>query len=391
MTLRPPPPEQWAEARPLADWREARGRGAVCPLATGGADAPPAFAATRHASAAALLRDWRRFGSSFYAQTMGRFRGASIRELDGEEHRRYRNLVVPAFRASRLAAWEASLIRPLLDELLDAIAPRGRAELVADLTAPFPARVIGEILGLPREDQARFVAWSEAINHGALDEARAQRAADEMAAYFAPLIAARREAPRGDLLSELVSAELDGERLDDAHVLGFLRLLLPAGAETTFRAFGILLTALLTHAGALDRLRADRSRIPAAVEETLRWQTSVNLAARMATCDTELAGTAIPAGSMVYALLASANHDEEQWADPERWDPERPAAPHLAFGTGPHQCIGLHLARLELRVGVEAVLDRLPDLRLDPDEPPPRIAGYAFCGPDRIPVRFTPR
>jgi cytochrome P450 len=389
MTLRAPPPEKWADVEPRAEWQSARSRGAVCPMAMG-PGAPPAFAATRHASAAQLLRDWRSFGSSFYAETMGRFRGVSIREMDGEEHRRYRNLVVPAFRASRLAAWEASVVRPLLDELLDAIAPRGRAELVADLTAAFPARVIGEILGLPREDQPRFVAWSEAINHGTLDEERAQRAADEMAAYFAPLIAARRANPRGDLVSELVAAEIEGERLDDAHVLGFLRLLLPAGAETTFRAFGILLAALLTHPGALERLRADRSRIPAAVEETLRWQTSVNLAARRATRDTELGGVAIPAGSMVYALLASANHDEEHHPDPERWDPERPETPHLAFGTGPHQCIGLHLARLELRVGVEAVLDRLPDLRLDPDEPSPRIAGYAFCGPDRIPVRFTP-
>lgn len=389
MTLRPPPPDKWSEAQPLADWREARARGAICPMTMGGAGAPAAFAATGHASAAQVLRDWRTFGSGFYASSMGRFRGASIREMDGEEHRRYRNLVVPAFRASRLAAWETSVIRPLLDELLRAIRPRGRAELVAELTAPFPARVIGEILGLPREDQGRFVAWSEAINHGTLDETRAQRAADEMAAYFGPIIASRRASPRGDLLSELVSAEIDGERLDDAHLLGFLRLLLPAGAETTFRAFGILLTALLAHEGALERLRADRSLIPAAVEETLRWQSSVNLAARVATRDTELAGTAIPEGSMVYALLTSANHDEREYSAPERWDLDRPASPHLAFGTGPHQCLGLHLARLELRVGVEAVLDHLPDLHLDPDEPPPRLAGYAFCGPDRIPVRFT--
>ena len=120
----------------------------------------------------------------------------SIREMDGEEHRRYRNLVVPAFRASSVAAWESSVIRPVLDELLDAIAPAGRAELVADLTSRFPVRVIGDILGLPRDDQPRFVAWSEAINHAAVDEPAARRASGEMAAYFGPIIASRRAARR---------------------------------------------------------------------------------------------------------------------------------------------------------------------------------------------------
>lgn len=388
--LQAPPPERWGTAQPYEGWARARAAGGAAPMAGPGQDGAPAVAVLRFAEAEEVLRDWRRFGSAFYAGTMGRFRGTTIREMDGARHRRYRGLVAPAFRASVLARWEAAVVRPVLDDLLDAIAPRGRAELVGEVTSRFPVQVICEILGLPRADHEQFVHWTDAIHGASADEAAAHAAAGEMAAYFAPVIADRRASPRGDLVSELVAAEVDGARLDDAHVLGFLRLLLPAGAETTSRALGIALAALLQSDGAVERLRADPSRVDAVVEETLRWQTSVTLAARMATEDTEIGGCPVAAGSMVYVVLASADHDESRWPDPQRWDPARPPVPHLAFGTGPHQCVGMHLARMELRAGLQAVVDRLPDLRLDPDEPPPVIGGYAFRGPDRLPVRFAP-
>ena len=165
-----------------------------------------------------------------------------------------------------------------------------------------------------------------------------------MREYLEPLVDARRSDPRGDLLSELVHAEVDGERLTDERLYGFLRLLLPAGAETTFRVMGNALVALLTHPDALDRVRADRTLIDAVIEETLRWETSVTMVSRVATRDTEVAGCPIAAGSPVNVITGSADRDEQRWDDADEWRIDRAPQHHLAFGTGPHQCLGMHLA-----------------------------------------------
>jgi len=389
--LAPPAPDAWATAQPHADWEEARARAAVVACA-----APPGLAregvcVLRFAEADEVLRDAARFGSGLYAQLQGEYKGRTLRELDGALHRRYRGLVAHAFRPAALERWEQAFVRPILGELLDAIAPRGRAELVGELTARFPVQVICGILGLPRDDVASFLRWSDEINLGPTAPERGRAASRAMAAYFAPRIAARRAAPRDDLLSELVSAELEGERLDDERVLGFLRLLVPAGAETTYRMLGTALLALLEHLEVLAQLRAEPARIPAAIEETLRWEGSVTLAMRVATRDTQLGGCPIAAGTPVQVALGSANRDAARWPEASRWDPSREEQRHLAFGAGPHACLGLGLARLELRVALEQILERLPGLRLDPDEPAPRLQGYAFRGPDRLPVRFGPR
>ncbi len=388
--LTPPAPRDWERAQPHAEWAAARELGAVAATA-----APPgltreAVCVLRFAEADQVLRDAESFGSGLYAQLQGDYKGRTLRELDGEAHRRTRGLIVHAFRPAALARWEATQIRPILAELLDAIAPCGRADLVAELTSRFPVQVICGILGLPREDHAQFLRWSNEINLGPTDPERGRAAAAAMAAYFAPRIAARRAEPKGDLLSELLHTELEGERLDDERVLGFLRLLLPAGAETTYRMLGTLLFALLRHAGALEALRAEPARIPAAIEETLRWDGSVTLAMRVARRDLELDGCPIAAGTPVQIALGSANRDASRWPDPDRWDPARPELRHLAFGAGAHACLGLGLARLELRVALEQILARLPSLRLDPDAAPPLLQGYAFRGPDRLAVLFDP-
>jgi cytochrome P450 len=140
----------------------------------------------------------------------------------------------------------------------------------------------------------------------------------------------------------------------------------------------------------LDQVAADRSLVPQVIEETLRWETSVTMVSRVATVDTEVAGCPIPAGAPVNVITGSANHDDARFDDGESWKLGRPPQHHLAFGTGPHQCLGMHLARLELQVGLNAILDRLPNLRLDPDAPAPVIQGLAFRGPDALPVLFDP-
>ena len=230
----------------------------------------------------------------------------------------------------------------------------------------YPVQVICGIAGVPLEDAAQFARWAEQINVGPLAPEQGMAASKAMVDYLRPLVESRRAEPTGDFLSDLVHEEVDGEQLTDSKIYGFLRLLLPAGAETTFRVMGNCLYALLSHPDDLARVYADRELLPDVIEETLRWETSVTQVSRVATRDTEVAGCPIAAGSPVGVITASANHDEHALGRRRRVEARSPVQHHLAFGTGPHQCLGMHLARLELRVGLNRILDRLPDLRFDP-------------------------
>jgi len=251
-------------------------------------------------------------------------------------------------------------------------------------------RVIAGILGVPLVDLDQFMRWAEAINLGPMAPEEGMAASRAMREYLRPIVESRTSEPRDDLLSDLIAARIDGERLDEANLYGFLMLLLPAGAETTFRVMGNCLFALLTHPRDLERVRRDPQLLAEAIEETLRWETSVTTISRVATRDAEIAGVKIPEGSIVNLLTGSANRDESRFEDPEHWNLDRPDKRHLAFGWGRHLCLGMHLARLELRTGLSAILDRLPNLRLDPAATPPRIRGVAFRGPDALPVLFDP-
>jgi cytochrome P450 len=251
--------------------------------------------------------------------------------------------------------------------------------------------VICGIAGVPLEDSAQFAQWAEEINSGPLAPERGHRASSAMVEYLRPLVEARRAESTGDFLSDLVHSEVDGERLSDDKIYGFLRLLLPAGGETTFRVMGNALLALLMHPAELEKVYVDRDLVAEVIEETLRWETSVTMVSRVATVDTDVAGCPIASGSPVGVLTGSANRDETRWDDADEWKLGRPVQHHLAFGTGPHQCLGMHLARLELRVGLNEILDRLPNLRLDSDGVDSAvIEGYAFRGPRALPVTFDP-
>jgi cytochrome P450 len=188
----------------------------------------------------------------------------------------------------------------------------------------------------------------------------------------------------------LAESEIDGARLTDAEIFAFLLLILPAGVETTYRASGNLLVALLTQPPLLDALRGDRAGLRGAFEEALRWQPPITTVVRKAIRDCELGGVAIPAGTHVSVSVAAANRDPARYRDPDRFDPARKNIAHLTFGGGPHLCLGMHLARMEAAVAVDALLDRLPDLRLDPTRPAPRVVGVAFRSPAALPVEFTP-
>ncbi|MGH7803288.1 MAG: cytochrome P450, partial [Candidatus Binatia bacterium] len=205
--------------------------------------------------------------------------------------------------------------------------------------------------------------------------------------YLSPIIAERRAERQGDLISELIDAEVEGHRLTDDEIFGFLLLLLPAGAETTFRLLGNVLYALLSHPAALEAVRADRAELRWAIEETLRWETPLLATARRATRNVEMHGVEIPAGSMVSMMIGPANRDEAQFEDPDRFVLERRRDDHVSFGLGRHFCLGSHLAKLEVRTAVNALIDRLPNLRLDPREEC-WIQGVSFRSPNRLPVLF---
>jgi cytochrome P450 len=382
--------EEWETFQPYAMWAHGREHDQVIRFDSYVTDDQASFHVTRYADAERVLRDWETFSSSINGDVIGQFMGDLILAMNGKEHRQYRNLVAHAFRASVLDRWDQQLVRPVIDELLDGIAPLGHADLVATVTSQYPVQVICGIVGVPLEDHGRFATWAEQINTGPLNPDAGMQASRAMREYLEPLVAARRAEPTGDLLSELVHAEVDGERLTDEKIYGFLRLLLPAGAETTFRVMGNALYALLTHPDDLARVVADPGLMPEVIEETLRWETSVTMVSRVATVDTEVGGCPITAGSPVNVLTGSADRDSARFDDADEWRLGRPAQHHLAFGTGPHQCLGMHLARLELRAGLAAILGRLPNLRLDPDAPAPTIQGYAFRGPDALPVLFDP-
>lgn len=364
-----------------------------CPVARseGGASFDrPTFYVTTWSDAEAVLRDSETFSSSINAENIGRFMGPMMLALDGQKHRSYRSLVSVAFRASQLARWEEAFVLPTITRLLDTIAPRGCADLISEVTSRFPAQVICGICGIPAEDSAQLLSWTHDIHRGPYNVEAGMAASQALRAYLEPIVEDRRAHPGDDLISDILQAEIDGEKLDDEEIYGFLRLLLPAGSESTYRAMGNALVAMLTTPGLLDRLLIQRSLLPAIIEESLRRDSSLSLVSRVATHDTVLSGCPIPAGSAVRVFTGSANRDEERYEAPEVFDPDRPTQRHITFGTGPHQCLGQHLARLELRTGLNAILDRLTGLRLDPDYPAPSIEGFAFRGPAALHVLFDP-
>lgn len=355
--------------------------------ALGGAPAKT-FLAVGHDAASAILRDGRVFSSGAYRESMGRVMGPNILVMDEPEHGRHRRVIQEAFSKKALERWETELVRPVVHGLVDAFEGRGAADLVRELTFPFPVQVIAGMLGLPEEDLPWFHARAVDVISVAIDFARGIEGSRQLGEYLTPIIEARRARPGEDLISVLVSGELEGQRLDDEHVLGFLRLLLPAGAETTYRSSSNLLFGLLTHPDQLRALDADRGLLIQAIEEGLRWEVPITGIGRLAVEDTVVAGVPIPAGSHVQVLIGSANRDEKRFEDPDAFDIQRPPRQHLSFAFGPHRCLGMHLARMETKVVLEALLDRLPNLRLDPAAEDVHITGRAFRAPRSLPVLF---
>ena len=355
-------------------------------------ESKPVFLVYRYDEVERVLKDNDTFSSSIILAFFGEALGKHVMlGMDEPEHRRHRALVASAFTQKALARREHDLVERVANELIDRFAGRGHAELVREFTFPYPTQIIAGLLGLPREDHAQFQRWSISLLSITVNRERAIAAAEALRQYFIPILAERRAAPRDDLISHLAQAEIEGEKLSDEEIFSFLRLLLPAGVETTYRSLGNLLFGLLSNPDQLEAVRSDRSLIPQAIEEAVRWEPPLLSITRVAARDTELAGMPVPAGAAVMPILGSANRDETRWEDADRFDVFRPQKPHIGFGIGTHVCLGMHLARMEMRVALELLFDRLPDLRLDPKGDDPHVRGGVFRSPTSLPVLFGAR
>ncbi|MDU0258136.1 cytochrome P450 [Streptomyces sp. PU10] len=332
--------------------------------------------------------------------------GRTILQLSGREHAVRRALVAPAFRGADLQERFLPVIERNSRELIDAFRHTGRADLVADYATRFPVNVIADMLGLDKADHDRFHGWYTSVIAflGNLSGDREVAAAGartrvEFAEYMIPVIRERREKPGDDLLSTLCAAEVDGVRMSDEDIKAFCSLLLAAGGETTDKAIAGIFANLLAHPEQLAAVREDRSLIPRAFAETLRYTPPVHMIMRQTATDVTLSGGTIPAGATVTCLIGAANRDENRYRDPDRFDIMRDdlttttafsaAADHLAFALGRHFCVGALLAKVEVETGVGQLLDALPDLRTE-DGFEVVERGVFTRGPQSLPVRFTP-
>lgn len=345
------------------------------------------FAAMSFDAVNKAFRDGQVFSSASYDNTIGLFIGPTILAMAGKKHREHRNLVSAAFKSKALARWEPTIVRPICDALIDEFIDTGHADLVRDFTFEFPTRVIARLLGLPTDDLPEFRRRAVQLINYTVKYERAFEASAALKDYFLEQIEQRKAKPTEDIIGDLVTAEIDGEKLSDEAIYSFLRLLLPAGLETTYRSSGNLLFLLLTHPDQFEAVQADRELIPPAIEEGLRFETPLTTVQRFTTEDTELEGVEIPARSAVDVCIGSANRDERRWERSEQFDIFRDHMPHISFAAGEHTCLGLHLARMETRVALECLLSRVTNIKLVTDNDP-HIYGQPFRSPTALPVTF---
>lgn len=348
---------------------------------------PNLYAAVSYDAVNRVFRDGKVFNSTIYDSTIGLFIGPTILAMEGRIHREHRNLVSAAFKTRSLARWEPEIVRPVVNTLIDEFIDAGEADLVTQFTFEFPTRVISKLLGLPEADLPWFRKRAVELISYQVKYQRAFEASAALKEYFTGQIELRRSNPTDDIIGDLVTAEIDGEKLTDEAIYSFLRLLLPAGLETTYRSSGSLLHLLLSHPDQFEAVRADHELLGPAIEEGLRFETPLTTVQRFATEATELDGVEIPKGAIIDVCIGSANRDEKRWERSEEFDVFRDRVPHISFAAGEHTCMGLHLARMETRVALECLLERVDDLRLVPDTDS-RIVGQPFRSPNRLPVTF---
>tara|TARA_R110000823_G_scaffold139607_4_gene269518 strand:- start:61908 stop:63098 length:1191 start_codon:yes stop_codon:yes gene_type:complete len=315
--------------------------------------------------------------------------GQTIVGMNGKEHLKHRNLITPALRPRALGTDFEAMARATANRLIDKFAQSGKSNLVPDFTFTYPLSVFVQILGLPEEDVDDFHRWGIDLTHVASDPARGLHGSACLRDYLGPVVSEKRDNPTGDLICKLIEAEVMGERMTDEEIISFLRLLITGGADTTYHLLGNVLYTLLHDAELLARVRADRSLLKPLLWESLRWESPVQFVSRATNREVEVAGLTIPDDTGVIILLGAANRDEAVFENPDVFDIHRDSERSLAFGYGRHYCAGKDFGFTEATIGLDVLLDRLEDLRLDPSaDTPAKIHGVAFRGPSHLKVQF---
>lgn len=324
------------------------------------------------------------------ASETGQLFAASLISTNPPRHRQLRSLVTQAFTPRAVDAL-APRISTITEELLKGIAPLGAADLIEELAYPLPVIVIAELMGIPADDRIRFKKWSDAVvsqTRTGAEDADHHATNQEMTEYFLAMMEQRRSHPGNDLISNLLAAEIDGQKLSAAELLGFCALMLVAGNETTTNLIGNAVLCFTERPGTIERLRADPSLLPQAVEEVLRYRSPVQSMYRVTAADTTLRDVQIPAGAPLVAWIGSANRDEGHFQRPDEFDIDRGPIRHLSFGQGIHFCLGAPLARLEAKIALEAVLANLPGLTLTPGARLERMDSTIIYGVKELPLSW---
>ena len=348
----------------------------------------PAPILTHYDDVMEAYRDEENFPSAAaYEVIAGPVMGKTIQCMTGEEHRLHRELVRSAFKPSVARDYVPTIFAEVAEDLVDDFVGQGRAELVSDFTKHFSFGIIARVIGITDVDNEQLHHWVSGLFGYPSNPEAALRTTKQFNEYMTGLLDERRRDPRDDLLTGLLEAEIEGQRLDDEQILSFVRLLFPAGADTTFLSTGSMLLYLLRHPDVLERVRAHPEDRPAAIEESLRIEPPVTVQPRMSPRSVHWRGLDIPAGPFLWGTSA-ANRDPEYFPDPDRFDIDRKYRHQIAsFGQGRHFCLGSHFARGEMQAALDVLLERLPDLRLI-DSDAVRIEGGTLRGPNKIPVEF---
>ncbi len=327
--------------------------------------------------------------------TLERTFGKNLLASEGAYHDRIRSIIYPWFRVGAIGDYPDKVIAPIAAQLIDGFEADGGCDLVADFAEPLSARVLKQALGLEFVEEATLRRWFAELAEGAAnfegDPAKqkiADAASAEVNETLAPVIERLGREPDDTLLSSMVHTEVDGGKLTLQEIQSNLKVMIVGGLQATTDLIALSMWALLSHPDQLELVRADPALIDPAIEEAARWHSPVGTSTRQTTQDTELAGVALEKGALVAAVLASANRDERNWTEPDRYDVCRKEGSHLAFATGPHLCLGARLARYETRAAWRLLLERLPGLRLDPEHPI-EISGWEFRSPHHLKVKWN--
>jgi cytochrome P450 len=308
--------------------------------------------------------------------------------MDPPRHRQLRNLVTQAF-TPRSVAQLTERITAIINTLLDEVADTGQMDIIDNLAYPLPVIVIAEMLGIPREDRERFKAWSDAVVGASYAEGGNPQV--EMGMYFLDMIQRRSQEPKDDLISALLSAQIDGQHLNQRELLGFCILLLVAGNETTTNLIGNAFVCFDEHPEVMEQLRAEPALIPGAIEEVLRYRSPVQFMYRRAVANTTIRDQEIQAGQTVLARIGSANRDEAQFPNADRFDIRRTPNRHIAFGYGIHFCLGAPLARLEAKIALTMMLERFHEIKRVPGTTLEATGSDLVYGVKHFPVTFVGR